>query len=321
MKTIIGVMAAIAILQGVVESSRSFDGRAAAWIPETTFEASFQGPATEIGTAALTERLSEICNRAGGATGVAVIHVETDRIVAIQGATQLPLYSVFKLPLAIAVLKEVEENRLELNKKVRVKPADVAAGWVANSHLWRKPVDRSIAELLALSIIHSDNTSSDKLLQLVGGPGAVTQRMRELGFQNIEIVSTVRKLSENRDRPNTGSAEDLARLLAQLQKGAVLQPAQLSLLLGFMQQAMTGAKRLRGNLPAGTPVGDKTGTGDKGAATNDVGIITLPKGRGHLAIAVLISGSKLPIEAQEKIIAEIGRAAYDAHAYSTSRTR
>ncbi|HEU4477430.1 MAG TPA: hypothetical protein VFR80_02860, partial [Pyrinomonadaceae bacterium] len=46
-------------------------------------------------------------------------------------------------------------------------------------------------------------------------------------------------------------------------------------------------------------------------ATNDVGIITLPSGRGHLAIAVLVSESKLPDAAQEKLIAELARAAYD----------
>jgi beta-lactamase class A len=80
-----------------------------------------------------------------------------------------------------------------------------------------------------------------------------------------------------------------------------------------MERATTGAKRLRGDLPAGTQVADKTGTGEAGAVTNDVGIITLPGGRGHLAMAVLLSGSKLSAEEQEKLIAQLARAAYDAH--------
>jgi len=101
-----------------------------------------------------------------------------------------------------------------------------------------------------------------------------------------------------------------------LEKGELLQSAHKTLLLDFMCRSRTGLKRLRGNLPAATPVADKTGTGDAGVATNDVGIVTLPKGRGHLAIAVLISGSKLPIEAQEALIAEIARAAYDTYAFA-----
>jgi hypothetical protein len=45
---------------------------------------------------------------------------------------------------------------------------------------------------------------------------------------------------------------------------------------------------------------------------NDVGLITLPGGAGTLAIAVLIAGSTLSTEQQERVIADIGRAAYDA---------
>jgi beta-lactamase class A len=47
-------------------------------------------------------------------------------------------------------------------------------------------------------------------------------------------------------------------------------------------------------------------------ATNDVGLITLPNNLGTLAIAVLISDSKLSDTAQEKVIAELARTAYDA---------
>nr|8EO7_A Chain A, beta-lactamase [uncultured soil bacterium]8EO7_B Chain B, beta-lactamase [uncultured soil bacterium] len=285
----------------------------AACLPDIIFDEPSQGPEKNEAISMLTERLSSIINAAGGDIGIAVIHVETGHTTAIQGTTQLPLQSVFKLPLAIAVLKEIEENRLQLDRKVRVTPADVAPGWTANAAMWRRPIDRTVAQLIEVSIIRSDNTSSDKLLQLVGGPAAVTHRMRALGFPNIEIVSTEREFSENRTRPNTGSAEDLARLLVQLQKGELLQPQHSALLLGFMHRATTGTERLRGSLPVGTPVADKTGTGDAGVVTNDVGIITLPKGQGHLAIAVLISGSKLSPAAQEKLIAEIARAAYDAH--------
>jgi beta-lactamase class A len=243
---------------------------------------------------------------------VAVIHVETGRAVAIEGAKQLPLYSVFKLPLSIAALKDVEEKRLRLDQKVQITPAEVVPGWQGNSDLWRKPVARTVAELLELSLVRSDNTSSDKLLQLVGGPAAVTQRMGSLGFPHIDIHSTVREFASQPAKVNTGSAEEFARLLAQLHKGQVVQPSHLSLLLGLMERTTIGEHRLRGNLPAGTKVADKTGTGDGGVATNDVGLITLPNGRGHLAMAVFISGSKLPAEAQEKLIADLARAAYDA---------
>jgi beta-lactamase class A len=263
--------------------------------------------------AALNERLRALASGAGeaaGVVGVAVIHVESGRIAEFESAKSLPLYSVFKLPLAITVLKNVEEKKLSLDQKVRVTPEDVASGSQANADLWRKPVEKSVTELLEVSIVRSDNTSSDKLLQLVGGPSAVTERMRALGFPNFDIKYTTREFAANRDKPNTGTAAGLAQLLAKLQQGELVQPAHLAMLREFMARSMTGGeRRLRADLPAGTPVADKTGTGS--TTTNDVGLITLPEGKGHLAVAVLVSGSKLSTEAQEKLIAQLARAAYD----------
>jgi beta-lactamase class A len=149
------------------------------------------------------------------------------------------------------------------------------------------------------------------MLELVGGPSVVTERMRALGLGHIEVRANVREFLKSKDaHPNTGSAVDLARLLARLQKGEDLQPPQLEVLLGLMGRAQTG-QRLRAGVPAGTPVGNKTGTGP--STTNDVGLITLPEGRGHLAMAVLLNGSKLSAGEQERLTGELARAAYDAH--------
>ena len=267
----------------------------------------------------LEQRLKTITDRAQGTVGLSVIHIESGKTISINGNSQLPLYSVFKLPLAIAVLKDVEENRLRLDQKIHVTPAEIVQGTPENMALFQKPVDFTIEKLIDLSIARSDNTSADKLLQLVGGPGKVTERMRSLGFQNLDIHSTVAEYVKSRQNPNVGAAEDLAKLLVQLHEGKVLQSTQRDVLIGFMQRAVTGMKRLRGDLPAGTVVADKTGSGERDASTqmpkstNDVGIITLPSNRGHLAIAVLVSGSTLADAAQEKLIAEVARAAYDAY--------
>jgi beta-lactamase class A len=270
-------------------------------------------PPTRVG-AELTERLRTLCAGARGDVGVAVIHVETGQTAAIEGDKPLPLYSVFKLPLGITVLRQVEANKLSLDRKVSVTPDDVAPGAQFNTDLWRQPVEKTVAELLEFSIVRSDNTSSDKLLELVGGPAGVTEQMRALGFSHLDIKYTTREFAAHRDKPNTGTASDLARLLAKMQQGELLQSPQLALLLGFMERSRTGGeRRLRASLPPGTQVADKTGSGEPGRSTNDVGLITLPEGKGHLAVAVLVSRSKLSVAKQEKLIAQIARAGYDAY--------
>ena len=54
----------------------------------------------------------------------------------------------------------------------------------------------------------------------------------------------------------------------------------------------------------------KTGTLGIGVA-NDVGIIDLPNGAGHLALAIFVKESSRPADAQDRAIAQIARAAYD----------
>lgn len=268
----------------------------------------------------LEQRVKTISDGAQGTVSLSVVHIESGKTISLNGKAQLPLYSVVKLPLAIVVLKEVEENRLQLDQKIQVTPAEIVEGTPGNTALWLKPIAVTVERMIEYSISRSDNTSAEKLLQLIGGPNKVTERMRSFGFQNLDIHSTVAEYVKTRQNPNVGAAEDLANLLAQLHQGKLLQPAQTNLLIGFMQRANTGLNRLRANLPASTVVADKTGSGEKNAATgtakstNDVGIITLPQNRGHLAIAVLISESKLQDAAQEKLIAELARAAYDAYA-------
>jgi beta-lactamase class A len=216
----------------------------------------------------------------------------------------------------VAVLDDVEHGRLGLDQKVHVTPQEAVRGSVENAALWRTPVDRSVRELLELSMVRSDNTSSDALLRLAGGPAAVTRDLAALGFGGIVIRQPVRAFMASPGRPhaNTASAVAVAQLLSGIQKGEVLQPAGREMVLGFMSQATTGRNRIRAGLPPGTPVGDKSGTGPAGTATNDVGIVTLPGGQGHLALAVFVVGSTRPLEAQEKVIAAVARAAYDAYA-------
>ena len=306
---LIVVGAALIVAAGFSGCSRSESAVAARQGQSPATNAPSLGkPATA--DAALSERFKALCGSVDGDVSVAVVHVESGRMADFEGTKQLPLYSVYKLPVAITILQEVEKKKLSLEKTVRVTPDDVAPGSQFNTDLWRQPGEKTVAELLEFSIVRSDNTSTDKLLQLIDGPAAVTERMRAFGFSNINIKYSSREFAAHRDKPNTATASDLAQLLAKLQKGDLLQQPQFSLLFGFMERARTGGeRRLRANLPSGTQVAEKTGTGD--STTNDVGLISLPEGKGHLAMAVLINGPKPALEAQEKLIAELARTAYD----------
>jgi beta-lactamase class A len=82
-----------------------------------------------------------------------------------------------------------------------------------------------------------------------------------------------------------------------------------------MEETSTGPKRIKGLLPKGTVVAHKTGSSganEKGfiAATNDVGVVTLPDGR-HVAIAVFVADATSDQGACEETIARIAKAIWN----------
>ena len=260
----------------------------------------------------LSRRLEQEAARARGEVAVHVTHLPSGRWAASNGSRLQPLYSVFKLPVAVTVLEQVQSGKLALDQRVQVVAGDMTPAQAAANPRWsRLPVELTVQQLLELSIVDSDNPSTDKLLGLIGGPAAVTRRLQALDLPGIEVKFSCRDQSAGQGRLNRGSAAALTGLLVRLQTGALLKPPQRALLLDMMTRSQTGLRRLRGNLPAATPVASKTGTGQDGKVTNDVGLITLPGGE-HLAISVLVSGSALPPEEQRALIATLARIAYDA---------
>jgi beta-lactamase class A len=112
------------------------------------------------------------------------------------------------------------------------------------------------------------------------------------------------------DRRDTATPEGMARLLAKIWRGEALDAARTAQLLDIMLRCETGAARLKGLLPPEVAVRHKTGSLGVGVA-NDVGIIDLPGGAGHVVVAVFVKESSREVADQERTIAQIARAAYD----------
>ena len=116
--------------------------------------------------------------------------------------------------------------------------------------------------------------------------------------------------SFNADPRDTATPKAMAKLLEGIWRGAALSDSSSALLIDMMERCETGENRLKGLLPAGTVVAHKTGT--IGETTNDVGVIYLPGGAGHVVTVVFLKESKLESnEAMEPVIAEIARTVHD----------
>jgi beta-lactamase class A len=238
-----------------------------------------------------------------------------------------PMQSVFKLPLAIVVLHEVEQKKLSLDQMVRFLPQDRILPHAYSPLQDEYPnagVDVPLRELLRLTVSRSDNVAADILLRLVGGPEMVNTYIASQGITGFHLQDNEAILHQDVSAQyrNWFEPAGAVQLLLKISDNTLLTPEDTELLLGWMtSDART--KRLEGDLPAGTRAAHKSGTSDvdKGVAhaTNDIGLILLPDGR-RMAIAVFVTDSTADEAAREKVIARVARAVYDASLLSTTPT-
>jgi hypothetical protein len=117
------------------------------------------------------------------------------------------------------------------------------------------------------------------------------------------------------DPRDTTTPNAMVDLLSLVWAGETSSAASTTLLLDAMERCATGPGRIPGLLPRGTRTAHKTGTWSSTdgitAAVNDVGIVSLPNNRGHVAIVVLVKGSRRSNGRIERCIARVARAAYN----------
>src|SRR4028118_1110115 len=232
----------------------------------------------------LRDRIEQISQAAGGRVGVKATVLETGESVALNGDRQFPMQSVYKFPIAMAVLAQVDQGKLKLDQKIRVEASDVLQG---SRILDEKSqgMEFSLAELLKYMVSESDGTSCDVLLKLLGEPRVVTEYLRGLGVNDIVVAHTEKELAQSTavKYRNYATPDATVVLLRAFHEGKGLSKSSQALLLQLMTETTTGPKRIKGLLPEGTVVVYKTGTSSTvngvTVATNDVGLVTLPNGR------------------------------------------
>lgn len=275
--------------------------------------------------AQLRAQIERIAAQAHGKVGVACSLPGKPLDCGFHPADLLPMQSVYKLPISMAMLHAIEQGRFTLTQTIRFLPSDLIApdqySPLRDAHP-HGDADIPVQDLIHGALVDSDGVASDMLMRALGGPAAVNAYIRSLGIHGIEIRDTEKTLGRDVQLENRNTAEPRAMvaLLRLIADHSPLTPDHTSLLLGWMRSTHTGDHRLRALLPPGTVVADKTGTAGTGRnytnATNDVGLITLPDGR-ILAVAVLVADSAAPEAAREHVIAEIGQAIWNAAIQTT----
>src|SRR6476660_7067395 len=120
--------------------------------------------------------------------GIYVKSLETDEEIAIDADRQMETMSTIKIPLMVEVLEQVKAGKFKLADKYTFVQADSQPGTGTIQRLDPGAV-MTIKDLVTLMIVVSDNTATEVLYRMVGGPDAVNARMQAMGLQKTRGMS------------------------------------------------------------------------------------------------------------------------------------
>ena len=298
--------------------------------------------------ALLDKAIGDIAARAQpAAMEIAVQNLESGEMWAWNGEKAFPMQSVFKAPLAAAVLSEVDLGHLSLDDTITIEEHDLSPAHSPVADAWPQVTTYTVRDLLARTVSDSDNTAADVLMRRIGGPGAVTAWLRGRGIKEIRIdryerelqpeiygmasfriawkgwpafeaarntvpesvrrAATARYLTDPRD---TMTASGGLNFLRKLSLGELLSKQNTALLLRMMGQTRFGPDGLGAGLPDGAGLAHKSGV-----SATDLGLTPVVNDIGILtlkdgrryAITVFLSATSQDEAAQQKIFADVMR--------------
>jgi beta-lactamase class A len=180
--------------------------------------------------------------------GIYVKSLETGEEVAVDADRQMETMSTIKIPLMVEVLEQVRAGRLRLTETYTFVQEDSQPGTGTIQRLDPGAV-MTVKDLVTLMIIVSDNTATEVLYRMVGGPGAVNARMDALGLGKTRAMNVPsRWFPALRSAPTTeqfyregkhpfglSTPREMGRLLEMMERGTLVDKPSSELMLRIMR--------------------------------------------------------------------------------------
>lgn len=266
----------------------------------------------------LEAQVARFADGSKGRIGVAAVDLTSGQEIGVLGDQRFPMASTSKIAIAATFLDGVDRGRWSLSSEfpllvpVQSRPFSSAIAPV------RKGTYMSAHTLIERMITRSDNSATDALLAVIGGPEAVNRWVRKAGIEDFRIDRDIATLvrddgefdpASHIDQRDSATPRAMVQLLSGLYKGRWLSTGSREVLIGAMERCITGKRRIPALLPSEVSVAHKTGSLNN--TSSDIGIIKTPDGRAY-AVAIYVTGQGTRL-AREERIAQIARAIYDGY--------
>ena len=242
----------------------------------------------------LQNNIERITRSVNAKWGIYIKCVETGDEIAINADETMDTMSVIKIPLMAEVFRQIEAGKFALTDRVTLKDSDKRPGTGVIRSL-DAGASLTIADLITLMIIVSDNSATDMLFEKVGGVEPVNKLMQSYGLTTIKATGPSdvwfkalraepdlwKFHTEGKTPFGLSSPRDMGRLLEKIQKGEAVSKHASEQMLQIMRGQVYSSR-----LPkyvTGFRVPHKTGD-FLPYIGNDVGILESPN--RHIVISV-----------------------------------
>ncbi|NEP17257.1 MAG: serine hydrolase [Leptolyngbya sp. SIO4C1] len=228
----------------------------------------------------LKAQISELLELTPGLTPlVYFLDLDTGKYVDLAGQQAAPAASTIKLPILVAFFQEVDAGRIPIEQTL-VMQADQVAGGSGDMQGQPPGTQYTALEVATQMIVNSDNTATNMMIDLLGGPEALNQKFTSWGLSSTLIRSPLPDL----EGTNTTSAQDLVKVISWLHRGELLSLRSRDRALTILQRTYN-----KGLIPSGieTEAVIYNKTGDIAAVLADVALVDLPNGKRY-ALATLV---------------------------------
>ena len=255
--------------------------------------------------------------------GVYVKSLETGEEVAVDADRQMETMSTIKIPLMVEVLEQVKAGKLKLTDQYTFVQADAQPGTGTIQRLDPGAV-MTVKDLITLMIIVSDNTATEVLYRMVGGPDAVNARMDMFGLAKTRAMNVPsRWFPALRSAPTTeqfyrdgkhpfglSTPREMGRLLEMMERGTLVDKPSSDLMLRTMRGQLYRTRIPR--YVTGYTIPHKTGD-SLPYVGDDVGMLEAP---GKTIVLSVFTGNHFGSgEALENAIGLIAKEVADYFAY------
>jgi len=196
----------------------------------------------------LQSSIERIVRGVNATWGIYMKSLETGEEVAIDADRQMETMSTIKIPLMVEVFEQVKAGRFTLADKYTFAAADSQPGTGTIQRLDPGAV-MTVKDLITMMIVVSDNTATEVLYRMVGGPGAVNARMDALGlthtramsvpsrwFPALRAAATTEQFYRDGKYPfGLSTPREMGRLLEMMERGTLVDKPSSDLMLRIMR--------------------------------------------------------------------------------------